>query len=217
MIEFVTHFTKMETWRSTFEHDKKLYKKIKSLLSIKSLTEYLKLVEKKREKPTDETLQIEMIPCHNLLTEFSGHIADACWASIYTSVLKSMPNLTSVIITEAADKKPVGAFLLLESTNSAGEKVLVIRGINPKKEWIAKIDESSFIEKVIETSRKIASLKGAKLAIVIDDHIGGATSNRPSVYSKISGLKPKLLPVIGLNLNNTEFNGYDITSDTFYI
>ena len=84
-------------------------------------------------------------------------------------------------------------------------------------EWIAKIDESSFIEKVIETSRKIAIQKKAKLAIVIDNHIGGAASNRPSVYSKISDLKPKLLPVKGLNLNNTEFNGYDITSDTFYI
>jgi hypothetical protein len=51
-------------------------------------------------------------------------------------------------------------------------------------------------------------------AVVIDDHQGGAGTNRPALYRTMAKMK-KDLTIIPVNGRTTFFNGYDVTDCSF--
>lgn len=129
------------------------------------------------------------IPTKGLLLEFSGHIADACWASRYRSVAREFPNFSAVIMAQNRGTKHerlAGAALLIETDDQAGNPLLVIRVINPIENIINSLSVEDFLDKFISYAQKVAKNIKRKLAIVIDGHCGGSGTNRPVLFDLLS-------------------------------
>jgi len=54
-----------------------------------------------------------------------------------------------------------------------------------------------------------------KLAIVIDDHSGGSTSNRPVLFNYLRQLNLKKVSLI--DDNSSKFNGYDVVNNCYLV
>lgn len=230
IIDFVTHFTKEETWHKLLDKKSKARDKVRSLLNIKSLNQHLKRI-KSKEKQSDETVDIQFLPCRNPLTEFSGHIADACWASKHDSILKQFPNFTSVMIIKKDKDRGIkslqGAFFVIQSTvteedktgNKVQKPILIIRGLNPRETFINQLDVAHFFDTIVNYVKVIADKNNSKVGVVIDTghtNAGGADTNRPKLFAEIhqrlSSLQQTKVPE-----TDTTFNGYDISNMVFEI
>ena len=208
LLDFVDHITNQETMSEYFV-DKQGRDAFKEVVGTKAIQE--ELVRTQNRKVVGKTT-MQFVPTRNILTEFSGHIADACWASEYESILKDFPNFTSLIFLRnpgEVDEKLAGACLLIESEMKDGEKVLIVRGLNPTQSVINNLSIPDFFDKFKEYVKGIAEKDGRKVVLVVDDHSGGAGSNRPNLFEYMSSLD---CPQVKLkSAEDTEFNGYDIT------
>ena len=190
--------------------------KIKDVFNVKSLTEQVKTMT---EISKDKTTELTCVPTRNMLTEFSGHIADACWVNEYKSMLASFPNLTSVFFVKDKDKQTEsiqGACLLFETKSEDGEDLLIIRGLNPKETFINTLSAEDFYSKVTDYLKTIAERTNKRLAIVID-HINGASTNREAILRMLYPKKVHLKSVRLLDPDEVHFNTYDISNDTYFV
>ena len=209
LLDFVDHVTNQETMSEYFV-DKQGRDAFKEVAGTKAIQE--ELVRTQNRKVVGKTT-MQFVPTRNILTEFSGHIADACWASEYESILKDFPNFTSLIFLRnpgEVDEKLAGACLLIESEAKNGKKVLIVRGLNPTQSIINNLSIPDFFDKFKEYVKGIAKKDNRKVLLVVDDHSGGAGSNRPNLFEHMSSLN---YPLVRLKSSeDTEFNGYDITN-----
>ncbi len=222
VMNFTDHITNQETLSKYFSDEESL-KRFNSLLNISALEQ--EMARMQNQKKGGE-MPFQFVPTRNLLTEFSGHIADACWASKYDSILEEFPNFVSLIMVQNPEKEKdahlAGAAMLIETESRRGEPLLVIRGLNPKENVINQLSVEDFYNELVNYLKPIAEKQGRKLAIVIDDHSGGAGTNRPVLFSFLSGLQGKLKR-ISLRLGSSEddeiyvFNGYDISDDVYLV
>ena len=74
-----------------------------------------------------------------------------------------------------------------------------------------------FYEKFTNYAKSIAKNTGRKLAISIDDHSGGHGTNRPTLFGFINNEQPSLKKVLLKSGEDTTFNGYDITNETYLV
>lgn len=210
VLDFVDHITNQETMNEYFT-DRQSQDAFKEIAGTKALQE--ELLRAGNRKILGKT-SMQFVPVRNILTEFSGHIADACWASKYESVLRDFPNFTSIIFIKDPDgteEKLTGACLVIETESADGEKLLVIRGLNPTQSIINKLSIPDFFDKFTEYVKGIAETDNRRVVLVVDDHSGGACTNRPNLFAYISELD---LPNVPLKSSKeTEFNGYDIVDD----
>lgn len=213
VLDFVHHTTHQETWQEleAFQ-EPAVADALASLFHTGALEQELKRMQAGVAKGTET--QIEVIPSRDLLTEFSGHIGDACWASRF-NILKDYPHISS--LTFMQNDKVAGSCLLIDTLTDEAEKITIIRGLNPLESVINKLDCASFVNALAAYLGPIAEKRGRKLAIVIDGHSGGSGTNRPMLFAYLSGLKQSLSQVPGVDLSHTRFNGYDITRDTYYL
>ena len=152
--------------------------------------------------------------------EFSGHIADACWASKYGSMAEEFPNFSATIMVQnrgTKNERLAGASMMIETTGEDGTPLLVIRGLNPIENVINGVQVEDFFDKFIDYAQKIADKTKRKLAIVIDDHSGGSATNRPALFDFLNKKRISLEQVKLDSTKGTTFNGYDITSDTYLL
>jgi hypothetical protein len=215
-IDHISHVVGEESLNEFFT-DKKAAKKFRSLINVKALEDE---VARAGEVETLGTTPLQFIPQRNLLTEFSGHIGDACWANIYPSILKEFPNFTSVtIVSNPEDPKTrrlAGSFFLIETETESGERLLVIRGLNPIENLINQLDPEDFLDSVEEYLQPIAAKMGRQLAIVIDDYAGGSGTNRPVLFSHMfNDRRDQKNLVKGIKRIETDFNDYDVSKDIY--
>ncbi|MBI3632661.1 MAG: hypothetical protein HY226_00035 [Candidatus Vogelbacteria bacterium] len=230
LINFVAHTTNEETWKKYFP-DKEAWKKFTKINSVLALQEELARAQNQglRGRTT-----LDFIPTRGMLMELSGHIADACWAynpertydeyeeedDYGATMAESFPNFTSLIMVQNKSTKferLAGACFLLETEASDGTPLLVIRGLNPLENVINELSVEDYMEKFTAYVRSIADKQGRKLAIVIDDHCGGAASNRPILYNHLAGLSDKLTPIELGSEDDSTVNGYYIVNDVYLI
>jgi ribosomal protein L18 len=207
------------TDRTTF-NVKTLRRALENILSTTGYSEMNKTAQ-------DEKINFNLIPTRNILTEFSGYIADVCWANKYNSILKEFPNLTSVNIVEnygeESREKLSGAFLLLETRDEKDQPLLVIRGLNPLENFINHVKVEEFYQAVItwvkEQAAKMSSKEAiVKAAIVIDDHSGGSATNRPALYNFLAEERNNLSRIDVPKLSGENyFNGYDISKQVYLV
>lgn len=226
LLEFVEHIVNQETFSEYFT-DKKSADFFRKITSVKSFEEELQRIQK-MESSSNETVPIKFIPTRGLLAEFSGHIADACWASKYDSVLKEAPMVSHVMLVKNPDdpksKKIIGACLLIETLSDAGDHLLVVRGLNPQESEINKLHIPAFYEAFTSWVKECADEDSRIPAIVIDDHAGGAATNRPKLFAHLSNITQNMEHIRLDPKRQHEgsggwvFNGYDqIDTDCFKI
>ncbi len=218
VLDFIDHITNQETMSKYFT-DKKAKKMFNEIISAQAISEEMALLQDVGGQSKDVS-RIQLIPTRGVLTEFSGHIADACWASKYSSILKEFPNFTPVIIRQNPETKYerlAGAFMLIETKSKNGEPLLVIRGFNPIENLINSLSVKDFYDKVIGYVKSLAEKENRKVAIVIDDHSGGSASNRPVLFKYLSELSKTLEAVDLKSEDDTKFNGYNIVRQTYLV
>ena len=218
ILDFIDHITNEEVMSKYFT-DKKAKKMFDEIISAQAINDEMTLLQGIGGKSKDFT-KIQLVPTRGLLTEFSGHIADACWASKYSSILKEFPNFTSVIIRQNPETKHerlAGAFMLIETESKNGEQLLVIRGFNPIENLINSLSIEDFYDQVTGYVKSLAEKENRKTAIVIDDHSGGSASNRPVLFRYLSDLSNTLESVDLKSAADTKFNGYNIVRQTYLV
>jgi len=216
VIDFVNHIVNQETWRDYFT-DKRSMKAFREITSVRALEEEFSRIQ---DRPSKGKMSLEFIPNRGLLTEFSGHISDACWASKYDSMLETFPNFSSVIMMQNRGTKferMAGASMLIETTSEDGTPLLVIRGLNPIQNLINTLSAEDFFDKFTAYIRTIADKSGRKAAIVIDDHSGGSGTNRPTLFNYLVKKKDSLVKVRLNSDSDTGFNGYNIVNQTYLL
>lgn len=160
----------------------------------------------------------EIVRTRGLGLELSGHMGDACWASRYELISKEFPHISAlnfVLEPGTKNERTAGACLLME-TSVNGKPVFIIRGLNPIENVINKHDPGAFTREVVKYLESTVGQKG-QIAIVIDDHAGGSSTNRPILFSYLTKLKNGLRRVPLPKNNNLRFNDYDITNDTYFV
>lgn len=217
LADLVQHVTNQETWGEAFKNFG-LYKSLDNILNVNAINEN---INRGLNVGNSGTRTMEFRPTRGLLMELSGHMADACWASRYESIAEQFPNFTSVSMVQkpgTKDARFIGAGFLIEAKDVKGEPILVIRGLNPIQNVIEQVDPKDFFEKFSEYARGIAEKRGMKLAVVIDDHSGGSTTNRPALFEYLSKqIKPNSKQVVLGHEPVTTFNNYQITQDTYLL
>lgn len=216
MINFVGHIVNQETWDQYFTN-KQAVKSFDNLISIRALEEEFARAQNQSSKGTTA---LEFVPTRGLLMEFSGHIADACWASKYKSIAKEFPNFSTMIIVQNKSTKHerlAGATMMIETESKDGSPLLVIRGLNPVENVINSLSVEDFFEKFTTYAREIAEKAGRQLAIVVDDHSGGSGTNRPTLFSYLEKKKRTMQKITLKSETDTKFNGYNIVDNTYLI
>lgn len=216
ILNFIDHITNQEVMRQYFNDDHAI-KSLNEITSTLAIKEELAILQNQGNDFVNTT-KIDLTPTRGILTEFSGHIADACWASKYESILHNYPNFTSVIIRQNPNSKHdrlAGSFMLIETTSEKNEPLLIIRGLNPIENLINSVSVDSFYKKITEFVTDLAKKAGRQAAIVIDEHSGGAATNRPVLFDYLSKLK---LEKVNLGSNTeSKFNNYDINDCTWLL
>jgi len=217
MLNFVDHTTNQETLKQYFS-DSKSAKDFNNLLSVRALQEELARIQNQKTKG-EQTMQF--VPGRNLLTELSGHIADACWASKYDSIVKQFPNFTSLSMVLNPDnqktRRLVGSAFLIEAKSKTSEDLLIIRGLNPVENVINTLQTEDYFNKITDYLKDIATSMNRKLAIVIDDHSGGSSTNRPVLFEYLKNKSKSMKKVPLASDKDTNFNGYNIVNEVYLV
>lgn len=214
--EFVEHIVNRETFAGYFSN-KKDANRFKQLVHTRSLEQALGRTQ--GYGVSSDTVPIQFVPTRGPLMELSGHIADACWANKYDSIAEAMPNMTTLLMKkhpgDPVREKLIGAGLLIETTDANGERLLLLRGINPRENFINHVSTTDFMGKLLTYCQGIAEARRSRLGIVID-YSGGASTNRPVLDTLLRSLKERL-SAAKPNTNDTSFNGYDLGDRSYYI
>ncbi|HOX40799.1 MAG TPA: hypothetical protein PK263_01230 [bacterium] len=218
IMDFVDHITNKEVWHKYFK-SKSALKLFGSIVDVKALQEeYLRA----QNQAIVGTTTLDFIPTRGPLMEFSGHIADACWAGkAQESFAKEFPNFASVIMVQNRNTKferIAGACMLIETQALDGTPLLVVRGLNPIENVINSLKVSDFCDKFFSQVKLWADKLGRKAAIVIDNHSGGSSTNRPILYSHLStAVKPRSAQIRLKSADDTTFNGYNIVDNVYLL
>lgn len=216
LINFIGHIANEETWRNIFTN-KPAVKAFSNITNICALEE--EYARAQNQKSAGKT-NLDFIPTRGVMMEFSGYIADACWASKYDSIARSFPNFIAMIIVQNKGTKHerlAGASMLIETEANDRTPLLVIRGLNPIENLINSLDIQDFYGKFIRYAKSLAKRSKRKLAIVIDDHSGGSGTNRPALYSYLNSQCASLKKIELGSSDDTKFNGYDIINNCYLV
>jgi hypothetical protein len=209
MIDFIQHIVTEETWKKIFTNELAI-KAFENIVKIKDLTaEYINA----QDQENSGMANLEFVPTRGILMEFSGHIADVCWASKYDSIAKKFPNFISVTMVQDRNtmkERLAGAVFLIETTAKDGTPLLVIRGLNPIPSVVDALDCEDFYKKFIAYAETIAQKIGRKLAIVIDNHSGGAGTNRPVLFACMQKNRTGEEVVFSEDNKEIDFNSYNL-------
>jgi hypothetical protein len=130
--------------------------------------------------------------------------------------MRRYPKVTPVIFLKEpgeASERVAGAVLLVEAETVDGEKVLIVRGLNPLQNVITQLDAGDFSEKFLEWLEPRARAWGATKIMLPWGGAGGFQTNRPGLNLYLCE-RYKDAPVVTLKRSlDVLFNGYDITQE----
>jgi len=215
-LNFVDHIVNQEVM-DTYFTDRKAGKAFRKVNSVVALSQQL---TKMMGEKSDQTLPMKFVPTRGPLLELSGQIADACWASKYSLIAEDFENVTAVTMVanpDSAKEKFVGSALLLEAQNVDGEQFLIVRGLNPIENTINKLDVEDFYQTFMTWADEQAAQMDRDLLVVIDDHAGGSATNRPKLFTHLTQKSKELRQRTLSSVEDTTFNGYNITNDVFEV
>lgn len=207
MAEFVSNILKQHVCPG-FDLPAEQSKKLSKILNVSELK---KEAGRLGEMQSGKKSEVLCVPSRELLGELSGYYCDACWAGL-DDIMEKNPKMTAVaFVSSPEDRKHrrlAGATLLIETAVN-GQKAMIIRGINPKQNFIEQISAENFVEEFIEKYLlPICRAQGIKL-ILTPLHNKGALTNRSAIEEY---LNKKYQTAEKVNLDETiNFNGYDIT------
>jgi hypothetical protein len=214
---FVNHISNRETMAQYFT-DKKAKKQFERTIN-PNVMEQIEIL--KNGQTTSGVVNMTFSTHRDLYTEISGQMGDACWASEYYLILKDFPNFSSIVMTKDKGgkyEKIVGSSMLIETTASNGDDLLIIRGLNPRENTINSLDIESYFFAVVDYVKKLAENTGKKIAISIDDHSGGHTTNRPVLFNYISNLPAEKIEHVRLSdPQDSIFNDYNLQGDVYLL
>ena len=216
MVNFVGHIVNEETWADYFT-DRQSVKAFENLVNVRALEEEF---ARAQNSATKGELPMEFVPTRGLLMEYSGYVADACWASVYKSIAKDFPNFFAVTIVQNRGTKHerlAGASMMIETEAEDGRSLLVIRGLNPQENVINGLSVKDFFEKYVSYAWEQAKKAGRELAIVVDDHCGGSATNRPALFEYLTDVSSTLTPIKLRSKDDTTFNEYNIVDNVYLL
>jgi hypothetical protein len=194
---------------------------IKDLLSVRALEPMLE-----QHKSDQPPVKLNFVPVRGMLLEASGYIGKACWAE-KGIISRDRDNIDGLVFVEqtGSDEELVdnfaGASILIRATANDGQPLLIIRGLNPADSLLNKVELADFYSKLTRYVQDLAESDGRQAAIVIGDLVGRATTNRPILFNflsrRLTNQNHSGLQKIRVPLEETVFNGYDITDDTYLL
>jgi hypothetical protein len=216
MDNLVDHVVNNEVYRDYFTDDASR----NAFLKISDTSLLRNHMMKAQNGASSGATSLKFVPTRGPMLELSGHVGDACWASKYESIAKEFPNITAISFVRNPGKNSerlVGAGLMIETVDqNTGEEVIVLRGTNPIENYVNGVKVEDFFGALTDYAKKVAG--GRRIATVIDDEPGRATTNRPVLctYLKdvakgnLTGVEPLKLP------DNSTFNGYVLSAKKPY-
>jgi hypothetical protein len=188
---------------------KKAFKSFKQVLNTTALKESLEDHSYLNKKEVTFSNQ----PC--LLNEFSGYLADTCWADTYDCIQQTFPNLETILMH--MNGQCIGAGLLLHEILPNGQPITIIRGLNPRQNYIEQLNVEDFCTKYFHFIRENLPLENT-LAIVIDPLTAEGTeqkaTNRPKINQYLNTIQDKLTK-IELPINIGVFNGAIVANQVY--
>jgi hypothetical protein len=215
-MNFSDHIVNKEVMSQYFK-DKVAKNEFRKLISTKSFEEEL---TRFRNQDKKGKLPVKFIPSKGILLEFSGHIADACWADKYAHTIPAtFPNFTAVTMVQNPGTKHerlFGSSIIIETREAVkdGQGLLLIRGLNPIENTINQLSVEDFYKQFVDYIKSLGEKTGKRVAIVIDNHSGGSSTNRPLLFGYLKSLK---LERVKVPYRETEFNGYDVTKHAYLV
>ncbi|PJC36993.1 hypothetical protein CO046_02710 [Candidatus Peregrinibacteria bacterium CG_4_9_14_0_2_um_filter_53_11] len=190
--------------------DKTQQKRLSQIFSLNALTDERQRLEAHASKGTKK---IAAIPSRGPMAELSGYYGDACWTS-RDDIVKNNPDMIGLAFVsnpgDAVHENLMGSCLLFERT-IGGEKTLIVRGLNPRQNYITQLNAESFLKEFVEYLKPIAQARGIA-SIVAPMNTPGALTNRPTISRAFDSLYGET-PLLELDEPLT-FNGYTVTKVT---
>lgn len=171
---------------------------------------------------TGNSRKIQFIPTKGALRELAAYIGDSCYTLEGELMAEKHPNVTAIIMKQInrgnGEERFVGSSLLIDTTDTNGDKVAVIRALNPIENIINKLSVSDFYNQFVAYVKSITEEEYAKVGIVIDNRAGGAATNRPLLFNYLKYLRDNgALRPLAVNKKDTTINGFDISDKVFQI
>lgn len=188
--------------------------------SIKSWEDANRAIERSQQT-SSRSLPVKFIANSSpFIRTIAGAMGDACYSQHNAEVPASADVIT---MTSQDMSKILGNFLLLESeytktsTNSP-QKIKVLRAINPLSSTLKRYSAKDIMDKIINVSKQLLP-EGYKLAVIIDDALSLATTNRPEIIDVLHAMKnngeiKSSLSGVDKSVN---FNGYDSTGNVYLV
>lgn len=133
-------------------------------------------------------MQVDFLPTCGLGFELAGYVADTCLSGQRLSMANDMPDTTAVLLRRQYEKEParlIGSMLLIRVPRVGGSDALVLRGVNPVENQINKMNPDSFLFAAEAYTREMAARLGCDPAVVVDDRVALAATNRPAVFAAL--------------------------------
>lgn len=147
-----------------------------------------------RPRSDTPTKEILVLPTRGILAELAGYFSEACWTD-KQDLMKDHPDATALIFLEKetpatdgelasgsvdlSDASLLGACYMLHVRDTEGNRVIAVRGINPRERECDRLDVESFIERLLDdVVTPYAAALGATKVVVPFDELGHAQTNR---------------------------------------
>lgn len=171
----------------------------------------------------ESTRKIQFIPTRGALREFAAYIGDSCYTLQGKLMSEEHPNVTAIIMKQinrgTGEERFVGSSLLIDTTDVSGDRVAVIRALNPIENIINKLSVSDFYNQFINYIKAATQGDFSKVGIVIDNRAGGAATNRPLLFNYLKRLRDDgiLRPMTMIGKEDTVINGFDISDKVYEV
>lgn len=178
-----------------------------------------------RGEAVTESTKLGIYPVMRVGRALSGDIANACFNRHSQDLINGKyPKLTSLLFKIESETELAGSTLCIDTKNVKGERVLVIRALNPTEAVVRrKLDAESAVKAcaqyfidAAEASAGVSGDQPVKEVHLCYDHRGGHSTNRQDVFDVMTKLLTtgewKDAPASdGLeNIPETNFNDYGI-------
>ena len=181
---------------------------LRSIFSTLPIKDAMRVETESLEKGTEEVFAYPNVGAAGY---FSRTLVDACWDFGVTEKRKGL--VPYIFATRDSHEiiKLRGGVLLMESELDNGEKVFIIRGMNPLLTYLNTVDEGDFFEGFVDQLEETAEKLGiSKIIIPIEEVCGMSQTNRPPMYDYIQKTYGDSKKVRLKSDKATKVNGYSI-------
>ncbi|HCC22996.1 TPA: hypothetical protein DF272_02345 [Candidatus Falkowbacteria bacterium] len=182
--------------------------RLAKILAIPAISEVLR---RQGERLLLEKAQVGIIPDRGFAGELSGYYGEACYTGI-DNMLRIWPNVIPakmVIDNKETDvREIIGSVLFIETIAVNGVKVLVVRAVNPRDEYLNRLKASSVCEKIFNLAAEYGRNRGCGLVLV--STADGTISNRTDIIKYVQAQYPATEQTIVPLQSPLDFNSYQI-------